>query len=80
MIYNNSEQFVIVSTYDKSLIRKINKKMAERPEIKLVKQSEGFAEYSLPKKWVKIRPPKQYSEEQRAKMKERMKNIRNKGR
>lgn len=71
--YNNEEKTASIFTYDKSLIRKLDKRLAEMPDMKLIRRGEDFAEYSLPKKWIKVAFPRQYSDEQRAEMAERMK-------
>lgn len=76
--YNNEEKTASVFTYDKSLIRKLDKRLAEMPDMKLIRRGEDFAEYSLPKKWIKVAFPRQYSDEQRAEMAERMKAAREK--
>lgn len=75
--YNNEEKTASIFTYDKSLIRKLDKRLAEMPDMKLIRRGEDFAEYSLPKKWIKVAFPRQYSDEQRAEMAERMKAARN---
>lgn len=74
--YNNEEKTASVFTYDKSLIRKLDKRLAEASDIKLIRRGEDFAEYSLPKKWIKVSFPRQYSDEQRAEMAERMRVAR----
>lgn len=74
--YNNEEKTASVFTYDKSLIRKLDKRLAEASDIKLIHRGEDFAEYSLPKKWIKVSFPRQYSDEQRAEMAERMRAAR----
>lgn len=76
--YNNEEKTASVFTYDKSLIRKLDKRLSEMPDMKLIRRGEDFAEYSLPKKWIKVAFPRQYSDEQRAEMAERMKAAREK--
>lgn len=76
--YNNEEKTASIFTYDKSLIRKLDKRLAEMPDMKLIRRGEDFAEYSLPKKWIKVAFPRQYSDEQRAEMAERMKVAREK--
>lgn len=76
--YNNEEKTASVYTHDKSLIRKLDKKLGEIPDMKLIRRTEDFAEYSLPKKWIKVAFPRQYSDEQRAEMAERMKAAREK--
>lgn len=75
--YNNEEKTASIFTYDKSLIRKLDKRLAEMSDMKLIRRGEDFAEYSLPKKWIKVAFPRQYSDEQRAEMAERMKAARN---
>lgn len=74
--YNNEEKTASIFTYDKSLIRKLDKRLAEASDIKLICRGEDFAEYSLPKKWIKVSFPRQYSDEQRAEMAERMRAAR----
>lgn len=74
--YNNEEKTASVFTYDKSLIRKLDKRLVESSDIKLIRRGEDFAEYSLPKKWIKVSFPRQYSDEQRAEMAERMRAAR----
>lgn len=76
--YNNEEKTASIFTYDKSLIRKLDKRLAEMSDMKLIRRGEDFAEYSLPKKWIKVALPRQYSDEQRAEMAERMKAAREK--
>lgn len=74
--YNNEEKTASIFTYDKSLIRKLDKRLAEALDIKLIRRGEDFAEYNLPKKWIKVSFPRQYSDEQRAEMAERMRAAR----
>lgn len=76
--YNNEEKTASIFTYDKSLICKLDKRLAEMSDMKLIRRGEDFAEYSLPKKWIKVAFPRQYSDEQRAEMAERMKAAREK--
>lgn len=76
--YNNEEKTASIFTYDKPLIRKLDKRLAEMSDMKLIRRGEDFAEYSLPKKWIKVAFPRQYSDEQRAEMAERMKAAREK--
>lgn len=76
--YNNEEKTASIFTYDKSLIRKLDKRLTEMSDMKLIRRGEDFAEYSLPKKWIKVVFPRQYSDEQRAEMAERMKAAREK--
>lgn len=74
--YNNEEKLASIFTYDKSLIRKLDKRLTELSDIKLIRRGECFAEYSLPKKWIKVSFPRQYSDEQRAEIAKRMRAAR----
>lgn len=71
--YNNEEKTASIFTHDKSLIRKLDKRLPEYPDMKLVRRGDDWAEYSLPKKWIKVGFPRQLSDEQRAEMANRMK-------
>lgn len=74
--YNNEEKTANIYTYDKSLIRQINSRLSDFSDIKLIRSGEDWAEYSLPKSYIKVRFPRQLSDEQRQAMAKRMKNIR----
>lgn len=74
--YNNEEKLASIFTYDKTLMRKIDNKLSEYPDIKVVRRGESWAEYSLPKKWIKVGFPRQLSDEQRAEMANRMRAAR----
>lgn len=50
--------------------------LSEYPDIKVVRRGDDWAEYSLPKKWIKVGFPRQLSDEQRAEMANRMKAAR----
>lgn len=76
--YNNEEKNAYIFTYDKSLIRKIDNKLSEYPDIKVVRRGEYWAEYSMPKKWIKVRFPRILSDEQKSEISNRMKAARKK--
>lgn len=71
--YNQEENLADVYTCDAPLIRKLDQLCEKYPEIIVTKSDEDGKTYSLPKKWVKIRPPRQLSDEKRAEMAERAK-------
>lgn len=77
--WNNEEKTATIYTYDKSLMRKIDRRLSDHPDIKVLKHSEEFAEYEIPKKWIKIAFPRQLTDEQRAEMSARMKAVRDAG-
>lgn len=69
--YNQADQTASVYTYDTKLIRQLDELALKHKEITLVRQGEKMREYNIPKRWVKVRAPKELSEETRAKMAER---------
>lgn len=74
--YNNEEKTATIFTYDRSLIRKLDKRLSDYPEITKTKSGDDFAEYILPKRWLKVGFPRQLTDEQRSAMSERMKAVR----
>lgn len=73
---NLAEKTAIVYTLEKPMMRRIQKIIdSGNAEIKVLRQTEDMLEVEIPKKWIKIRPPRQMSEEQRAAAVERMKNL-----
>lgn len=71
--YNEKEKTASVYTFRKPLIRKLEELSNTRPEeAKLLRTyPDGAREYEVPKTWIRISPPRAYSEEQRAAMVER---------
>lgn len=74
--YNEAEQSAQCFTYNKKLINQLTQLSEQRPEECLLLSDNGCGglTYSIPKKWVKIRPSRIMSEEQRRELSERMKN------
>lgn len=69
--YNMEEKTAICSTFDRFLIAKLDELVAKSSEIQCTKRRDGYAEYTFPKRWVKIRMPRQMTEEERQIMAER---------
>lgn len=76
ILYNNEEKTAVISTYDRSLIRKLDRKLEEYPELQKIKGNEDGAEYILPKRWLKVSFPRKLTDDQRAEMSARMKKNR----
>ena len=79
ILFNEGDQQAECFTYNKKMISKLTQLAEQRPDqVRLVfnNQSGGIA-FSVPKKWIKINPGRTYTPEQRAKLSERMKNIKN---
>ena len=69
--YNQEEKTASCYTHDQALIRKLDALREKSTEIIVTKSADGCKEYSFPKKWIKLRIPRQLSDEQRAKAAER---------
>lgn len=74
-LYNQKNKTCDVSTSDRALIRKLDAIVNDNSEAVKVTSREGYAEYTIPKKWIKVRPPRKMSDEQKALASERMKAI-----
>lgn len=74
--YNQEEKTASIYTHDPSLIRKMDKLASEDAAVTVVREGDGWREYSCPKKYIKVRAPRKLSDEQRAEMAERMKSMR----
>lgn len=72
--YNNEESTAQVFTYHRALQNKLNKLIGVNPDISVLRYGDEWTEYIVPKKWIKVSPPRQinYTDEQRAAMAERM--------
>ena len=80
ILYNQEEGTALVATWHKALINKLRKLAAERDDITCKRDEDEYAEYIIPKTWVKISPPpkRNLTDEQRAAMAERLAAARNK--
>ena len=61
--WNQGDANAIVFTYDKSLMRKIDKIRPNNKAVTLLREGNGFREYSLPKTMLTIKEQRKYSEE-----------------
>ena len=72
--FNEAEPTASVYTFNRSLQSKLNKLLSSNPDISLKYSDEEHAEYIVPKKWIKVSPPRQVNltDEQRAAAAERL--------
>lgn len=64
--FNDEEKVAVVYTCNRALRRKMDKLAEERPdECRTVTSFENSATYEVPKKWVKVSPPRFVSDEQK---------------
>lgn len=69
--FNEEEKTASVFTHNSSLIRRLAEFAEKSSDCSLRRSGEGWAEYQIPKRWVRINMPRQYSEEQKQQMAER---------
>ena len=72
--FNEAEPTASVYTFNRSLQSKLNKLLGSNSDISLKYSDEERAEYIVPKKWIKVSPPRQVNltDEQRAAAAERL--------
>lgn len=66
--YNQEEPLASCYTMDRALIRRLDALAQKHKEITVVRADEGVREYTFHKKWIKVRAPKELSDEQRENM------------
>ena len=76
---NQVEERVNVYTSMYTTLAQLWKLQEQYPdELLIVNDDKYGTEFSVPRKWIKIKPPKKYSEEQRARMAENLAKVRGK--
>lgn len=73
--YNNGEKVAQVYTCNEFLQKKLNKLCEEYSECMCINSDEYSKTYIVPKKWIKVRPPKKLSEETKQQLSERARNM-----
>ena len=64
--YNEAENTASVYTHNVALMNKLRGLMEEYPEVKLIRQAHDMLEVEVPKKWIRVSPPRRISEETKA--------------
>lgn len=74
--YNAGEQTATVYTRDKSVMRRLDRLVADYPDIyKLLRQTDIDKTYSMPKSYVTYRKPRKLNDEQREQARRRMAKL-----
>ncbi len=74
--YNAAEQMATVYTREKSVMRRLDRLVADYPDIyKLLKQTDIDKTYSMPKSYVNYRKPRMLSDKQREQARQRMSKL-----
>ena len=81
--FNETQEPAEVFTYNPAMIRRLDElhEAGEAVEIVRAESVNGISlrEYRVPKKWVSVRRPRRYSDEQKAAMGARLHNVISKG-
>ena len=74
VLFNEGEPTASVYTYNRKLQNKLNKLVGVNNDIFVESQDDESTTYVVPKKWIKVSPPRQmnYTDEQRAAMAARL--------
>ncbi len=72
--FNEAEATATIYTHNAALVNKLEKIRQNNPLIIEVAQDEHSRTYNLPKAWIKVRPPRNISDEQRDRMRETVPN------
>jgi hypothetical protein len=74
--FNAGEQTATVYTRDKAVMRKLDTLVIEFPEVyKLINETEYDRTYEMPKSHINYRKPRQMTDEQREKARQRIKQL-----
>ncbi len=77
ILFNNAEQTASVYTHDSRLMRKLEEALEKYPDqCQKTDESGESVTVEIPKKWINIMLPREYSEEGRKEMEERMARMR----
>ena len=71
ILFNEAEKTATIETCNKGLQNRLDGFCSKSPDIYRTNSTEPFKKYVCPKRWVKVRMPRQLSDEQRQKLKER---------
>ena len=73
--FNEAESTAGIYTHNIALSNKLLKLSQTEPDLRIIRQSNDMLEVEVPKKWIRVSPPKKLSEESRQKMAERLHAI-----
>lgn len=78
--YNAAEQTATVYTRDKSVMRRLDRLVADYPDTyKLINQTDIDKTYSMPKTYVNYRKPRVLSDKQKEQARQRMSKLNSNG-
>ena len=75
--FNEAESTAGIYTHNVALRNKLLKLSQTETELRIIRQSEDMLEVDVPKKWIRVSPPKKLSKETRQKMADRLNSNKN---
>ena len=74
--YNEAESSAIIYTHNVALRNKLLKLSQTETDLCIIRQGMDMIEVEVPKKWIRVNPPRKLSEQTRLELKERMLALR----
>ena len=74
--YNEAESFANIYTHNVALRNKLLKLSRTETDLRIIRQGMDMIEVEVPKKWIRVNPPRKLSEQTRLELKERMLALR----
>ena len=71
IVFNEADDMATVDTCNRGWINKLDKLVASNPKIVEGRTDEHSKRYLLPKSWIKVRAPREISEQERAVLRQR---------
>ena len=71
--FNELEKNAVCYTANRKLTQKLEEMRTKSPSVQLVREDEYGRTYTFPKKWIKVKMPREISGEERQKLIERAK-------
>ncbi len=75
VLFNEGETMATVETCSPALQRRMDTFCAKSPACCLLREDEHAKKYRCPKSWIKVQMPRQLTQEQRQKLRERALNT-----
>lgn len=75
ILYNQEDKTATICTEDPALMRKLDNLSGVDPRLHVRESRNGYREYEVPKKWVRVSKPREMTDEQRQLSGERMKRL-----
>ena len=70
--FNEADSVAGIYTHNTALSNKLLKLSQTEPDLRIIRQTESALEVEVPKKWIRVSPPKKLSAESKQKMTERL--------